>query len=157
MWTLLFAFAISGVNPHCDNALVALPFDLQLGEQTITLRKPLVNRLPGARLILYTRDSVDNVDHARSPEAFQEAFPLGSIAATVHTADTSKKNSLRLVHTGYSYYKGAKGLVLTVEDEQASSGFFTNVEVNSMVKMSKVKAVWIDRGGRNIRDLAPTL
>ena len=154
MWTLLFAFAISGVNPHCDNALVAAPFDLQLGEQSITLRKPLINRLPGARLILYTRESVDNVSLARSPEAFQEAFPLGAIEATVQTAE---KNSLRLVHTGYSYYKGAKGLVLTVEDEQANSALFTNVEVNSTVKMNNVKAVWIDRGGRDIRDLAPTL
>lgn len=154
MWSLIFAFAISGVNPHCENALVALPFDLQMGQQSVSLRKPLINRMSGARLILFTRASPGENNIDGSLAGFQDGVPLGSIKATVSTANNESQG---LVHTGYSYYKGAKGVVLTLADESATTALFTDIEIDSTVSMKDVKAVWIDRGGLDVRDLAPSL
>lgn len=154
MWTLLIAFAIAGVNPHVENALVAAPFDLALGQQTIALRKPLINRMSGARLILFTRDSSNGTSSTDSLADFQDNHPLGTVDAI---ATTKNSNEMRLIHTGYSYYKGAKGIVLTLEDSAANTDLFISLNINSGIKMSNVKAVWIDRGSLDVRDLVPSL
>ena len=154
MWTLLIAFAIAGVNPHCENALVAAPFNLELGQQKVSLRKPLINRMSGARLILFTRDSANGASSTDSLAEFQNTYPVGTVEAVATTKD---QEQARLVHTGYSYYKGAQGIVLTLAAAQLSTGIFTGLDIESTIKMSNVKAVWIDRGSIDVRDLAPSL
>ena len=85
-------------------ALPVTPLDVQVGRHAVELRKSLEVRAPGARLILFVRKTdglgITDPDVA---DAFKTIVPEGSVSAFLTGQDGKQ---LKLVHTGYSFYRG---------------------------------------------------
>ncbi|MEM7465479.1 MAG: hypothetical protein AAF387_01195 [Pseudomonadota bacterium] len=150
----IIGFAVLGIHLRFNDPLAADPFDLVSGAQVVELRQPLFNRQPGARLILYTKQYPHRGEVADSISAFKAQFPTGSVSARLQGSDEVQ---LDLKHTGYSFYRGTYGLVLTADEELLDTELFNTLNITSDVALDNVRAVWIDRGGRDIRDLTPSL
>ncbi|MCZ6665911.1 MAG: hypothetical protein O7B81_11440 [Gammaproteobacteria bacterium] len=138
-------------------ALPVTPLDIQVGRHAVELRISLEVRAPGARLILFVRETdglgITDPDVA---DAFKTIVPEGSVSAFLTGRDGKQ---LKLVHTGYSFYRGYKGLVLTEADpiEQAGPQMFSRLELDSKLALNGVRAVWIDRAVLQVWDVYPRL
>ena len=154
MFTSMLAMTLLGANLKLNDPLVIAPFDLVTGSQMVELRRPLINRQPGARLVLYTKQFSGNSDDKVTVEAFKTQYPIGSVTAELRG---TKNVKLKLVHSGYSFYRGVYGLVLTAAEEPNDAEMFRTATIDSKMTLDNVRAIWIDRGARNIRDLTPTL
>ena len=154
MFTSMLAVTLLGANLKFNDPLVVDPFDLVTGSQMVELRRPLINRQPGARLILYTKQFSDSHDDKVSVDAFKNQYPIGSVTAELRGAENVQ---LRLQHSGYSFYRGAYGLVLTAVEEPHEAEMFRTLTIDSETTLDNVRAIWIDRGARDVRDLTPTL
>ena len=88
MLHLIISFALIGLPPLGEEALPAAPVDLEIGRQAVELRKPLVVRMEGARLILFVRDlSGLNIAGHGARDALEWAVPTGSVSAYLTGAD----------------------------------------------------------------------
>lgn len=146
MWTLLVSFVIGGILPPNLDGLPAAPFDVAVGHQEVALREPLVARDSGVRLVLFVRD--------RARRGFEGAVPAGSVTAQLTGADGRE---LILEHTGYAYYRGFTGLVLTEASKAAPGEFFRHLELDAKVPLKGVRLVWLDRLARQVQDVRPVL
>ena len=142
------ALAINGLLNLEPESLPAAPFDLAAGTQAVPLRMPLIARTRGVRMVLYVRKAV--------PAEFERSNPPGTVEAHLVADDGS---TLTLRHTGYDYYRGLAGLVLTEADaEEARRGQrFDRVEFASREPLRGVRMVWLDRLARRVQDLETTL
>lgn len=154
MFANVLAVTLLGANLRINDPLAIDPFDLVTGSQTVELRQPLFNRQPGARLILYTKQFSENDTDNSTVAAFKAQYPIGSVTAELRGAEDVQ---LKLMHSGYSFYRGAYGLVLTAVEELDDAEMFRKLTIDSDMSLDNVRAIWIDRGGRDVRDLTPTL
>ena len=154
MFANILAVTLLGANLRFNDPLAVDPFDLATGTQIVELRRPLFNRQPGARLILYTKQFAEINDEKATIAAFKNQYPIGSVTAELRGAENLQ---LKLEHSGYSFYRGAYGLVLTAEEEPQDAIMFRTLTIDSDRTLNNVRAIWIDRGGRGVRDLTPTL
>lgn len=146
MLVIPFCFAVAGALPLQPEALPVAPFDLTPGHQQVALREAMVARSRGVRLVLFVRGG----DRA----GFEARHPAGSV--TAHLADDAG-HQLTLAHTGYTYYRGFTGLVLT---EQAPAGgglAYSRLDLDAKVTLDNVRVVWLDRQARRVEDLHPDL
>lgn len=152
---LLISFAAIGFGPLVGEGLPATPVDVEVGRQVVELRKPLIAKRPGARLVLYVRDTSDlGVTESDSMAAFESAVPEGSVVAYLRSADDEE---LVLQQTGYSFYRGYAGIILSAPDTQLHMERFQHLEVETNVALKGVRFVWLDRDGRRVEDVAPSL
>ena len=154
MFATVLAVTLLGANLRFNDPLAIDPFDLVTGTQIVELRRPLVNRQPGARLILYTKQFSEIYDEKSTIAAFKTEYPIGSLTAELRGAENRR---LKLKHSGYSFYRGAYGLVLTPVEEPQDAVMFRTLTIDSDRTLNNVRAIWIDRGSRDVRDLTPTL
>ena len=157
MLHLIVSFVLIGLPPLGEEALPAAPLDLEVGRQAVELRKPLVVRMEGARLILFVRDlsGLDIADHG-ARDALEWAVPTGSVSAYLTGADGRQ---LKLEHTGYSYYRGVRGLLLTHSNGAVDKTpeFYRQLELDAKLALKGVRLVWLDRGARQVWDINPGL
>lgn len=155
MWAWLVGFGAIGVLPLVGDGLPVAPVDVEIGRQTIALQRPLFARTPGARLVLYIRD-MSNLDVSRSRmlSEFETAVPAGSVTAYL-TGDNDER--LTLEHTGYSYYRGYAGLVLSQAAAPAELTLYRHLEVDAKLALRGVRFVWLERGGSRVEDVEPAL
>jgi hypothetical protein len=146
MWSFILAFVGVTALPVPPEGMPAAPFDLNVGQQQIELREPLVARSAGVRLVLFVRDP----DIAR----FEQTHPAGSVVARLISADG---RMLELVHTGYEYYSGFSGLLLTERTHAVRGDLFNRLEFDAQVSLRDVRLVWLDRLARRVQDVRPTL
>ena len=154
MFANVLAVTFLGATLRIYDPLAADPFDLITGPQIVELRQPLFNRLPGARLILYTKQFSENDGDKTDIATFKTQYPLGSVTAELRSAENAQ---LKLKHSGYSFYRGAYGLVLTAVEEPDDAEMFRALTIDSDMALDNVRAIWVDRGGRDVRDLTPSL
>ncbi len=157
MLHLIISFSLIGLAPLGEEALPAAPVDLEIGRQTVELRKPLVVRMEGARLILFVRDlSGLNVAGDSTRDALKTAVPTGSISAYLTSPDGRE---LKLEHTGYSYYRGVRGLLLTHPSGaiDKTPELYRQLELDAKFALKGVRLVWLDRGARQVWDINPGL
>ena len=154
MFAGVLAVTLLGANLRINDPLAIDPFDLVIGSQVVALRQPLFNRQPGARLILYTKQFSDNDADKSTVATFKAQYPIGSITAELRGVGNVQ---LKLKHSGYSFYRGAYGLVLTAVEELNNAEMFRELIIDSGLTLDNVRAIWIDRGGRDVRDITPTL
>jgi hypothetical protein len=155
MRALLLSFAAIGILPFVPNGLPVAPTDVQAGHQVVELLKPLVARSPGARLVLYVRGTGDlGLAHRNIFREFEAAVPRGSVVAYL-TGERGEILTLR--HTGYSYYRGYAGLVLSATNAPARLELYRHLEIDAKVPLKGVRFVWLDRGGRRVEDVQPSL
>lgn len=155
MLPLLLGFAALNLIRLAPEGLPVAPVDLVAGHQVIALRQPLVTRTPGVRLVLF----VHRGDAAGKPgpdavASFERAVPRGSVTARLRDDDG---HVLTLVHTGYRFYQGYCGLVLTETRPAPRGGFYRHLEVDARVPLAHVRFVWLDQRGRQVRDVRPEL
>ena len=155
MWPWLFALAVTGVTPLVKEGLPAAPFDIEVGRQIVALRAPLITRTSGARLVLYVRDLGNlGVRGRNTTQGFESAVPEGSVTAYLTGADGEQ---LKLEHTGYSFYLGYSGLVLTEVDTTRGRNLYRKLELQARIPLKRVRLIWLDRAGRRVQDIAPSL
>lgn len=153
MLHLVISFALGSGAACVQEGLPAAPMDLAVGQQTVELRKPLIARSSGARLVLFVRElSQPNGEDVR--EQFRADAPHGSVTAVLTAADG---NQMKLMHTGYSFYKGYKGLLLTAAGSniEITPKMYGQLEIDSSVALADVRVVWLDRDVVNVRDIHP--
>ncbi|MCZ6893694.1 MAG: hypothetical protein O7H40_06555 [Gammaproteobacteria bacterium] len=157
MLHLIVSFVLIGLPPLGEEALPAAPLDVEVGRQAVELRKPLVVRMEGARLILFVRDlsGLDIADHG-ARDALEWAVPTGSVSAYLTGADGRQ---LKLEHTGYSYYRGVRGLLLTHSNGAVDKTpeLYRQLELDAKFALKGVRLVWLDRGARQVWDINPGL
>ena len=157
MLHLIISFALIGLPPLGEEALPAAPVDVEIGRQAVELRKPLVVRMEGARLILFVRElsGLDIAGHG-ARDAFKTAVPRGSVSAYLTSADGRQ---LKLEHTGYSYYRGVRGLLLTHLSGaiDKTPELYRQLELDAKLALKGVRLVWLDRGARQVWDVNPGL
>lgn len=140
-----------------EGAVIA-PMDIVQGHQVIDLRAPLIARSSGTRLVLFVRDACGVTDadrvtcEAERLQAFQAAVPAGSVTAHLTAADGT---SLTLEHTGYRYYQGFPGLVLTEKTPGTRTTRYAHMELDASVALPRVRFVWLDQLTRTVRDVPP--
>ncbi len=138
-------------------ALPVTPLDVQVGRHAVELRQPLEVRASGVRLVLFLRDMESlGITGTDVLDEFKTTVPEGSVSAFLTGKDGKQ---LKLVHTGYSFYRGYKGLVLTEADpiEGAGPQMFSHLELDSKLALNGVRAVWIDRAVLQVWDVYPHL
>ena len=146
MITWLASLAIGGMLHLQPESLAAAPFDITIGQQQVDLRAPLIARAPGVRMVLFVRKGV--------PAEFERANPAGSITAHLSTTDG---RAITLEHTGYYYYHGMAGLILTEADAASRGERFAHLELEAKVPLQRVHLVWLDRLARRVQDLETSL
>ena len=146
MLTLLISFAVAGALPLQPEALPVAPFDVGIGHQVVALREAMVARSPGVRMVLFVRDG--------ERPAFEAAHPRGSV--TAHLRDAQGRE-VTLAHTGYTYYHGFAGLVLTEQSAADRGQSFAHFELDAKVSLNHVRVVWLDRLARRVEVLRPAL
>ncbi len=154
MWSLV-SFAAIGFGPLVGEGLPVAPVDVEVGRQVVELRKPLIAKRPGARLVLYVRDTSSlRVTDPDVESAFESAVPEGSVVAYLRGSDDAE---LILQQTGYSFYRGYAGIVLSAPGTQLHMDRFQHLELETNVALKGVRFVWLDRDGRRVEDVAPSL
>jgi len=155
MWSWVLSFALTGIAPAVPEGLPVAPFDIEVGRQVVELRKPLVARAEGARLVLYIRELANlGVTGRDIVGGFETAVPEGSVTAYLTGLGGEQ---LTLEHTGYSFYRGHAGLVLTEADAPGRSEMYRHLELDAKLPLKGVHAVWLDRVGRRVQDVRPSL
>ena len=154
MLELIFAFVTTfGPVPLQDEGAPIAPTDIVAGTQNVPLRKPLVNRSPGTQLVLFVRDTSSLTGTGeRSNADFETAVPTGSVQGILRNANGA---SIEYEHTGYVYYRGFSGLVMTESAPSGEQSMFSELELEATVDLPQVRFVWLDRAGRTIRDVPP--
>ena len=156
MLSWLVAFAVVGVPQLIPEGPPVAPVDISPGHQVVDLRAPLFARTAGVRMVLFVRDVDAVLDDAHNPAAgdrqgrFELAVPTGSITAHLTSADGV---SLTLEHTGYRYYRGFSGLVLTETSAGARGQLYSHLELDADVALPDVRFVWLDQLTRTVRDV----
>lgn len=146
MGALLFYFAVAGALPLHPDALLVAPFNVDVGQQVVQLREPMIARSPGVRMVLFVR--------GETPADFEASHPTGSV--TVHLRD-EQGHEIALAHTGYVYYHGLAGLELTEQTAAGRGQSFAHFELEARVAMRNVRVVWLDRLARRVEDVQPVL
>ena len=155
MWSLLVSFAAIGFGPLVGEGLAVAPVDIESGRQVVELRKALIAKRPGARLVLYVRDKSNlGITGPDVIAAFESAVPEGSVVAYLRGADYTE---LMLHQTGYSFYRGYAGVVLSAPGTQLHMDRYQHLEVETKVALKGVRFVWLDRHGLRVEDVAPSL
>ena len=142
---------------HCGReGLPAAPVDVTVGRQTVELRLPLEMH-GGGRLMLFMREVESlGITGGDVVDQFKTAVPHGSVRAFL---TDQNGDQLTLDHTGYTFYRGYKGLVLSEEEPMASGWprMYTQLELDSKTPLSGVRIVWIDRSVLQVWDVYPKL
>ena len=147
----LVAFATLGVPPLFEDSPPIAPTDLTVGSQTVELRGPLVARAPGVRLVLFVRDQRAVTGYAEAAsEQFESAVPAGSVTAVLTGEDGRE---LTLEHTGYTYYRGFSGLVLSEQAPGPGQAIYRDLKLDTDIALPGVRFVWLDRDARTVRDV----
>lgn len=155
MWALLLAFGLGNFSPSGKDGLPVAPVDVEIGRQTVQLRKPLYARSPGAHLVLFVRDrSKLKVDTGEVIADFEAAVPTGSVTAYL---GGPQQEPFTLVHNGYSHFRGYTGLVLSAPGDQRYGGLYNLLELESSVPLEAVRFVWLSRGSERVEDIEPSL
>jgi hypothetical protein len=155
MWPLILYIGMLGFSPPGNDGLSAAPFDVETGQQVVELREPLIARTEGARLVLFVRDRSDlRIGENNVIRDFETAVPPGSIAATLTGADGEQ---LALSHSDYSFFRGYLGLVLTEASAAKRGSRYQHLELDSKITLKGVRLVWLDRQGRRVEDVRPSL
>lgn len=158
MLSWLVAFAVVGIPQFMPEGPAVAPVDISAGHQVVDLRAPLFARTAGVRMVLFVRDVAAVLDDVRNPTAadrhgrFELAVPPGSITAHLTSADGVR---LTLEHTGYRYYRGFAGLVLTETSAGARGQLYSHLELDADVALPDVRFVWLDQLTRTVRDVPP--
>ena len=142
---------------HCGKeGLPVTPVDVEVGRQVVDLRLPLEMH-GGGRLMLFVRDLRNlGISGGNVVDQFKTAVPEGSVRAFLTGLNGEQ---LMLEHTGYSFYRGYKGLVLS-EADPSSSGWpklYSQLEIDSKTALTGVRMVWIDRSVLQVWDVYPRL
>jgi hypothetical protein len=138
-------------------AMPATPMDVAVGTQQVDLRLPLEVQDNGVQLVLMVRDASElGIDAQNVATSFESTVPTGSFSAVLTGLDGSQ---LHLTHTGYTFYKGYKGLVLTGAQNPVGDlpQLYSKLEVEAKLALSDVRILWIDRAGLTVRDVYPRL
>jgi hypothetical protein len=61
------------------------------------------------------------------------------------------------VHTGYSFYHGYAGLVLTQADTSGQGDLYRHLELDAKVSLKGVRMVWLDRRTKHAQDIGASL
>lgn len=146
MSALLLYFAVAGALPIQADSLPVAPFNVNVGEQVVELRQPMVARSSGVRMVLFMRGG--------TPARFEAAHPTGSV--TAHLRDAGG-HEIALAHTGYVYYHGYTGLELTEQTAAGRGQSFGHFQLEARVAMRNVRVVWLDRLARRVEDVQPVL
>ena len=157
MLHLIISLVTIAVPSLGQEALPVAPLDVTVGHQVVELRKPLVARAVGARLVLYVRGAVGAADTAASvQEQFKAAVPEGSVSAFLTGADGER---IRLEHTGYSFYRGYKGLLLTSPSLPHGTGseLYRHLELDAKLALDAVRIAWLERAALQVWDVHPGL
>ncbi len=151
MMSWLLAFVVGGVPLLQIDGPPIAPVDILPGHQVVELRGPLIARTAGARLVLFVRDhSTLTGQRPDRGNAFEEAVPAGSVTARLSNPDGGE---LTLAHTGYTYYRGYSGLVLTETSPGARQQRYSHLELDASVALPDVRFVWLDQLTRTVRDV----
>lgn len=145
MFALLLAFLLTAPRALAPEGLPVAPLDLVAGRQDVPLRAPLVARSPGARLVLAVRGGDDG-----RRAAFEAALPPGSARAWLRADDGSV---LEFAHTGYVYFRGYAGLVLSETHPGRGNVRYDALTIDSAQALDNVQVVWLDQRVRSVRDL----
>jgi hypothetical protein len=138
-------------------ALPATPLDVAVGRQTVELRIPLTVRAEGARLVLFVRDVHSlGISDGDVLEKFKTAVPAGSVSALLSGTDGRE---LKLEHTGYTFYRGYKGLILSESGLPAGGTpqLYSQLELDAKLALRGVRIVWLDRAVLQVWDVYPRL
>ena len=146
MAAIALMFAVAGALPLQPEALPAAPFDVAVGHQQVVLREAMIAQGHGARLVLFVR--------AADRAGFEAGHPAGSI--TAHLTDAEGREHT-LEHTGYTYYRGFAGLVLTEQAPADRQTRYGTLALDALVPLAHVRAVWLDRDAKRVEDLRPAL
>jgi len=153
----IVSFALTGGAGCIEEGLPAAPIYLSRGQQIVELRKPLVARADGARLVLFVRaQSTAREDKKDLRAEFRSAAPPGSVSAVLTTSDGQQ---MTLAHTGYTFYRGYRGLLLSGLPGEVISlpKMYSRLALDSKVAFSDVRVVWLDRDAVDVRDVHPRL
>ncbi|MFP6782288.1 MAG: hypothetical protein VCB59_11390 [Gammaproteobacteria bacterium] len=155
MWQLILYFGMVGFAPPGSDGLAAAPFDVAGGPQVVDLREPLIARTEGARLVLFVRDRSElGLSKSEAIRDFEAAAPPGSIDAQLTGKDGEY---LALAHSEYSFFRGYLGLVLTQVGDAERTSRYQHLEFDSKIPLKGVRLVWLDRQGRRVQDVRPSL
>jgi hypothetical protein len=155
MLSLIVLFGAVSLGPPVRNGLLATPQDVQIGRQVVELRQPLIARTEGVKLVLFVRGRNDlGLDSANVVQDFENRVPHGSVNAFLSGSDGEE---LSLTHSDYIFYRGHMGLVLTEVNSAQRGDRYRHLELDAKVPLQNVRFVWLDRAGRRIDDVQPTL
>ncbi|MFT4583991.1 MAG: hypothetical protein ACI8XZ_003755 [Gammaproteobacteria bacterium] len=141
--------------PPIRNGLLAVPQDVQIGRHVVELRRPLIARTHGVKLVLFVRRRGElGIDTANVIQDFQAKVPRGSVDAYLSGSDGEE---LSLTHSDYVFYRGHMGLVLTEVEPAERGDRYRHLELDAKIPLQNVRFVWLDRAGRRIDDVQPTL
>jgi hypothetical protein len=157
MLDLLVNFVLLGALALGKEALPATPMDVEVGRQAVELRKALEVQNDGARLVLFVRAAKRlGIGDGNVLENFKAAVPEGSVSALLTGADGKE---LKLEHTGYTFYRGYKGLILTGAGvpEGGTPQLYSRLELDAKLALPGVRIVWLDRAVLQVWDVYPRL
>jgi len=148
VWLFVTALGVPQFLVGLPEAPPVAPTDLVVGRQSVDLREPLLARTRGAKLVLFVRDR--SALTASDNAAFEAAVPPGSVTAHLRARDG---DDLVLDHTGYAYYRGFAGLVLSEREPGADNTLYDALEIEAAKALPRVRFMWLDRAGRRVQDL----
>ena len=153
MLSWMIAFVVTGVPLNFPDGAHIAPTEIVQGQQNVPLRGPLVARTAGARLVLFVRELDElTANEADRNNAFEQAVPTGSVSALLSREDGPQ---LHLEHTGYIYYRGFAGLVLTETSPGQRRQRYDQLELTAQRDLPLVRFVWLDQLTRTVRDVPP--
>ncbi len=149
MFVWLQIVALMGGLSLDNFALTAAPVDLSPEWTEIELREPLTARTGNPRLIVYVRDLDQlGIERKRLVKELPHAIPRDSLLAV---ATNRAGKAYELHHTGYSFFRGAAGIVLE-EDGVPKGETFYGLKLRSRVPLKGVTMVWLDSLGASRPD-----
>lgn len=145
---LIATLALLSILGIQRSSLPAAPFDMAVGRQAVALHKPLVASMAGARLVLFIRHSEGLVSTGSTViDQFKTDVPEGSVSAILTDSDGGQRT---FQHTGYTFYRGYKGLTLTNSGTPIGPGLemYRALELDAKLALDGVRMVWLDRGAK---------
>lgn len=144
MLALLQIFVLMGGLSLDTFSLTVAPVDLSPEWTEIELREPLTARTGNPRLIVYVRDVAQlGIERKRLVEELPRVLPRDSLRAVVTNGEG---RTYDLHHTGYSFFRGAAGIVLE-EDGVPKGETFYRLKVRASQPLEDVTMVWLDSLG----------
>jgi hypothetical protein len=155
MLSLVVLIGAVSLAPPIRNSLLAVPQDVQIGRQVVELRRPLIARTRGVKLVLFVRGrGALGIDNTNVIQDFEASVPHGSVNAFLSGSDGEE---LSLTHSDYIFYRGHMGLVLTEVNPAQRGDRYRHLELDAKIPLQNVRFVWLDRAGRRLDDVQPTL